>query len=78
MSTGYSPCMLMYGLQPHAPVNVTSHRDTIASTRNFLRDRNEMLHIAKAKVKIAQDRARFNADQDRCSRVLNVGQKVFL
>ena len=77
-STGYSPFMLMYGFQPRAPVDVTIHRDTLDSTRNFLQDMNQMLHIAKENVKTAQDRARFYADQDRRPRAFTIGQKVFL
>ena len=49
--------MLMYGFQPRAPIDVTIHRDTLDSTRNFLQDMNQMLHIAKENVKTSQDRA---------------------
>jgi hypothetical protein len=77
-STGYSPFMLMYGFQPRAPIDVTFNRDEFDSTQNFLRDMQEMLHIARDNIKTAQDRARFYADHNRHPRVLYPGQKVFL
>ena len=42
-TTGYSPFMLMYSFQPHALVDITIHRDTLESTRNFLQDMIQVL-----------------------------------
>ena len=70
--------MLMYGFQPRAPIDVTIHRDTLDSKRNFLQDMNQMLHIAKENVKTVEDHARFYVDHHRRPRTFVVGQKVFL
>jgi hypothetical protein len=50
-STGYSPFMLMYGFQPRAPIDVTFNRDEFDCKQNFLRDMQEMLHIARDNIK---------------------------
>ena len=70
--------MLMYGFQPGALIDVNIHHDELRSTQNFLRDMQDMLHIARDNIKTAQDRARFYADHNRQPRVFSLGQKVFL
>ena len=70
--------MLMYGFQPRAPIDVNIHHDELRSTQNFLRDMQDMLHIARDNIKTAQDRARFYADHNRQPRVFSPRQKVFL
>ena len=51
MSTGYSRSMLMYGFHPRAPIDVNIHHDELWSTQNFLRDMQDMLHIARDNIK---------------------------
>ena len=77
-SVGYSPFIFLYDFHLRTAINVTIYCDSTSSIRNFLRDMNQMLNIAKQNVKIAQNRARFYAYHDRCHRVLNIGQQVFL
>ena len=55
-SIGYSPFMLTYGFQPRAEIDVNIHHDELRSTQNFLRDMQDMLHIARNNIKTAQDR----------------------
>ena len=50
----------------------------LRSTQNFLRDMQDMLHIARDNKKIAQDRVCFYVNHNRQPRVFNHGQKVFL
>ena len=55
-SLGYRPFMLMYGFQPLTPIEVNIHCDKLESKHQILRYIQEMLHIARDKVKITQDR----------------------
>ena len=78
-SAGYSPFMLMYGFQPRAPIDVNiCHHDELQSTQNFLRDMQDMLHIARDNIKTAQDRVCFYACHYRPPHVFKLRNKVFL
>ena len=65
--------MLMYGFQPRASIDVNIHRDELRSTQNILQDMQDMLHIARDDIKIAQDKACFYADHNRQPLVFNLG-----
>ena len=77
-STGYSPFMLMYGFQSRALIGVNIHHDELRSTQNFLRDMQDMLHIARDTIKTAQDRVCFYACHYRPPHVFKLRNKVFL
>ena len=70
--------MLIYGFRPPAVIDVNIHHDELRRTQNILRDMQDMLHIARANIKIAQDRACFYVDHERQHLVFNTGQNVFL
>ena len=55
----------MYGFQLGAPIDVNIHHDKSRSTQTFLRDMQDMLHIAQDNIKTTQDRARFYVDHNR-------------
>ena len=77
-STGYSVFYVdVLFFLPRAPIDVNIHHNELQSTQNFIRDMQDMLHIARDNRKIAQDRGRFYVDH-RQPRVFNPGQKVFL
>ena len=72
---GYCLSMLIYMFQPWVDVNI--HNDELRNTQSFVRDMQDMLHIAKVNIKTIKDRAHFYADHIRKPCVLNPKLKVF-
>ena len=70
--------MLMYVFQPCAPIYVNIHCDELHNTQNILRDKQDLLHIARDKIKMAQDRACFYVDQHRRPLGFLPRKKMFL
>ena len=77
-STTYSPFMLTYGFQPHAPINVNVHPYELRIIQNFLTKMQDMLHIARDNIKTTHDRMHCLYGHNKQSRVFNPRQKVFL
>ena len=50
-------------------IDVNIHHDELQSTPNFLRDMQDMLHIARDKIKTTQDRARVSVVKHQQTRV---------
>ena len=77
-SSGYSHLMLMYGFQPHTPIDVNIHHDELQSSQTFLGNMQDMLYISQDNIKTVEDRTHCYAYHNRQSHVFKPGQKVFL
>ena len=54
----------MYGFQPRASMAVGLEKEKVQAAKDFLKDMNQMLNLAKDSIKRAQDRARSYAEHE--------------
>ena len=75
--TGMSPFEMNYGMNPSAPDTIDLSKKCPSATE-FLTSLQANLHIAKARMQQAADRAKHYADKKRSFRTFEQGEKVFL